>query len=65
MKGNGSAEWQHHPRLGKILGAKSVDALLEVFDREEQRFGWYTAVRVVNVMAKRRFTIDKSDDRLR
>ena len=57
----------HHPEhtiTGKILGAKSAGLLLELFDKEEQRFGWYTAVRVVNNMAKRRFSVDKGDDRL-
>ena len=35
-----------------------------LFDTEEPRFGWYTAVRIVNAMAKRRFSFDKSDGRL-
>ena len=57
----------HHPEhgiTGKILGAKNAETLLELFDKEQERFGWYTAVRVVVAIAKRRFPFDKSDDRL-
>ena len=53
-----------HKITGRILGAPSSTALLTIFASEEERFGWYTAVKLLNTSAKRGHKVDQSDERL-